>query len=333
MHRPIKFSAARVAHMVHEAAIQEAAVLRDIVTSQVTDTCNFPDEKRNYLLDQVRARYGSGLQAVLIYGSYLRGKRDTLLDFYVFVESYGSMPGLWQGWLGRALPPNVYQIHHGSPPDEIRAKVALLTLEQFEQAVRKDFHSYFWARFAQPCGILYCRDDAVRNRIISAICQSCATFAQRVAPSLPDHFNTKQLWSEGLGRTYQCEFRSEPQGHAGQLFEYWPGYYRSVTLALAAQGLGFEPGETPDHFRNSCTDRARRWSRATWGLRRLQGKLLSTLRILKAAATFDGALDYLLWKIQRHSGVYIEPSVLQRQYPLIFAWPLLFRLWLKGAFR
>jgi len=54
---------------------------------------------------------------------------------------------------------------------------------------------------------------------------------------------------------------------------------------------------------------------------------------VKAAVTFDGALDYLLWKIQRHSGVYIEPTGLQRQYPLIFAWPLLFRLWREGAFR
>jgi hypothetical protein len=61
--------------------------------------------------------------------------------------------------------------------------------------------------------------------------------------------------------------------------------------------------------------------------------VLSSLRILKAALTFDGALDYLLWKIKRHSGVYIEPTALQSRYPLIFAWPLLFRLWRKGAFR
>ena len=57
------------------------------------------------------------------------------------------------------------------------------------------------------------------------------------------------------------------------------------------------------------------------------------MRIFKAALTFDGALDYLLWKIKRHSGVYIEPSDLQRKVPLIFAWPLLIRLWRKGAFR
>ena len=65
----------------------------------------------------------------------------------------------------------------------------------------------------------------------------------------------------------------------------------------------------------------------------LHGKVLSTLRIIKAALTFDGALDYLLWKIKRHSGVYIEPTERQRRFPLVFAWPLLWRLYRRGAFR
>jgi hypothetical protein len=307
--------------------------LRAIVAGQVSGTCDFPDEQRDQLLNQIRNRYGKSLLAVLIYGSYLRGKRDTLLDFYVLLDSYRSMPRAWQGWLARVLPPNVYQIHHGSPPNEIRAKYALLTLDRFEQAVSRDFHSYFWARFAQPCGILYCRDSAVQSRVVEAICQASKTFAQRVAPRLPESFDAKQLWAVGLGLTYQCEFRSEPPGHAEKLFEYWPDYYRSVSSTLAGQGLGFEASAANDSYTNSCGEMRRRWAPVSWWLRRVQGKVSSTLRILKAALTFDGALDYLLWKIQRHSGVYIEPTKLQRDYPVIFAWPLLFRLWRKGAFQ
>jgi hypothetical protein len=307
--------------------------LREIVAGQVTGTCDFPDGQRDRLLDQIRNRYGEGLAAVLIYGSYLRGKRDTLLDFYVLLDSYRAMPRAWQGWLARALPPNVYQIHHGSPPDEIRAKYALLTLDRFEAAVRRDFHSYFWARFAQPCGILYCRDEAVRDRVIDAICEAGKTFARRVAPRLPDRFEAKSLWTVGLGLTYQCEFRSEPPGHAEKLFAYWPDYYRSLTFMHSREGLGFEPAGESGRYDNTCSAGARRRAPASWRLRRIQGKVLSSLRILKAALTFDGALDYLLWKIKRHSGVYIEPTALQSRYPLIFAWPLLFRLWRKGAFR
>jgi len=307
--------------------------LRELVKGQVSGTCDFPDEQRDQLLGQIRQRYGQGLLAVLIYGSYLRGKRDTLLDFYVLLDSYAAVPKAWQGWLAMALPPNVYQIHHGFTPNEIRAKYALLTLDRFESAVRRDFHSYFWARFAQPCGILYCRDDVIRSRVIDTICQSSGTFARRVAPRLPGNFDAKRLWTSGLSLTYQCEFRSEPPGHAEKLFGYWPAYYQAVTRTLAKAELGFEATETENTFRNICSDGARRWSPASWWLRRFQGKLLSSLRIFKAALTFDGALEYLLWKIQRHSGIYIEPTKLQRKYPLVFAWPLLWRLWRNGAFR
>ena len=307
--------------------------LQQIVRGQVSGTCDFPDQQRDRLLNQVRERYGDGLQAVLIYGSYLRGKRDTLLDFYVLLDSYRSMPSTWQGWLCRALPPNVYQIFDGVPPDEIRAKYALLTLAGFERAVSRDFHSYFWARFAQPCGILYCRDDAVEQRVIEATSVACRTFTRRVVPALPDGFDARTLWAEGLARTYRCEFRSEPPGHAEQLFEYWPDYYREVTASIATGGVDYEPSGGDDWYLNKAPGGKRRWSPAGWWLRRLQGKVLSTLRIIKAALTFDGALDYLLWKIKRHSGVYIEPTALQRRAPLVFAWPLLFRLWRKGAFR
>ncbi len=307
--------------------------LRALVSGQVSGTCDFPDEQRDHLLAQIRERYGQGLLAVLIYGSYLRGKRDTLLDFYVLLDSYRAMPRAWQGWLAKALPPNVYQIQHGKPPNEVRAKYALLTLERFEYAARRDFHSYFWARFAQPCGILYCRDEEVKGRVINAICQSSETFARRVAPRLPARFDAKRLWSDGLSLTYQCEFRSEPPGHAEKLFGYWPDYYRSVTAALAEKSLGFEAAGSTDSFLNTCSESARKWSPASWWLRRVQGKVLSVLRIIKAALTFDGSLDYLLWKIQRHSGVYIKPTYLQSKYPVIFAWPLLWRLWRQGAFR
>jgi hypothetical protein len=333
MRGPIGFSAVHVGHMAHNTAAEAKQALRHLITDQVSGTCDFPDDQRERLLNRIQSRYGQSLCAVLIYGSYLRGKRDTLLDFYVLLDTYDSVHGTWQGLLARALPPNVYQIHLGSPPEEIRAKYALMTLDRFENTMRKDFHSYFWARFAQPCGILYCKDKASENRVIDAICQASLTFAKRVAPRLPETFDSKQLWAEGLSLTYRCEFRSEPPGHAGKLFEYWPDYYRSVTLVLSGLNPGFIAGGSPDRFSNACSPQARRWSAVSWWLRRAQGKVLSTLRILKAAVTFDGALDYLLWKIKRHSGVYIEPSGLQRKYPVIFAWPLLFQLWRRGAFR
>jgi hypothetical protein len=307
--------------------------LNNLVSEQLSSTCNFPDEQRDQLLAQIQDRYGTGLLAVLIYGSYLRGKRDTLLDFYVLLDSYDSMPKSWHGWLAKALPPNVYQIQHGSPPDEIRAKYALLTMNRFEYAVRSDFHSYFWGRFAQPCGILWCRDESTKRCLIGAVGTAAATFTRRVVPILPDAFSAKDLWTRGLSLSYQCELRSEPPGHAQKLFSFWPDYYTSITTALAGQGLGFEKAEQEGKFINTTSDKTRRWSPASWWLRRIQGKVLSFLRLSKAAMTFAGGLDYLLWKIKRHSGVYSEPTSLHRKYPLIFVWPLLWRLYRQGAFQ
>jgi hypothetical protein len=173
----------------------------------------------------------------------------------------------------------------------------------------------------------------VQGRVVDAICQATGTFARRVVPCLPGRFDSKQLWSEGLSHTYRCEFRSEPPGHAEKLFGYWPEYYRAVTASMSELEPSYERVGDSDDFQNISSNAARRWSGPSWWLRRVQGKILSTLRILKAALTFDGALDYLLWKIKRHSGVYIEPTSLQRKYPVIFAWPLLWRLWRRGAFQ
>ena len=49
---------------------------------------------------------------------------------------------------------------------------------------------------------------------------------------------------------------------------------------------------------------------------------------------FSGlATAYILWKIERHSGVRVEVTPRQRRHPFIFALPLFWRLYRQGAFR
>ena len=307
--------------------------LHGLVAGQIAAACDWPDDERDGLLRAIHQRYGAGVQAILIYGSYLRGKRDTLLDFYVLLEDYAALKSAWQAALCWALPPNVYQVRYRKHPVEVRAKYALMTLGRFEHSMRHDFHSYFWARFAQPSGLLYCRDEAVRERVVEAIIQAAATFVRRVVPRLPDRFNTAQLVSRGLSLTYQCELRTESPGHAGTLYHHNAAYYQALVAALSHRGLGYRATGQADQFCNETSTGAMRRASATWWLRRSQGKMLSLLRLLKASLTFSGGFDYLLWKIGRHSGVLIEPTARQLKYPLIFGWPLLWRLYRQGAFR
>ncbi len=290
------------------------------------------------LLDEIRQRHGDTVMAILVYGSWLRGKRDTMLDFYVLVEDYHTLDSAWQGWLCHLLPPNVYHIHHQptktpSAGKDMRAKYALLTLERFCHSVQHDFHSYFWARFAQPCEVLFARDAATTAKLEGAFSSAALTFAKHVIPSLPDRFSSRNLWTEGLSQTYRCELRTESSGRAESLYDFKPDWYDELTQALSGTGANLSPTVKRNVFSNQSSIIARKLSATRWWLRRLQGRLLSLLRLYKAAFTFQDPLQYLLWKVERHTGIYIEPTARQLKHPLIFAWPLLWKLYRQGAFR
>lgn len=290
------------------------------------------------LLDEIRQKHGDALLAILVYGSWLRGKRDTMLDFYVLVEDYRTLDSRWQGWMCHLLPPNVYHIHHkndnpGSESPDLRAKYALLTLSRFHKAMQHDFHSYFWARFAQPCEILFVRDEASRDILNDALKSAANTFVRRVLPAMGVTFNSADLWTRGLALTYQCELRTESSNRGESIYEFNPGYYDAVTNSFALESASSSKTGPETLYRNPGSGFSRKLSAVTWWVRRVQGKLLSALRLVKAAFTFNEPLEYLLWKIERHSGIYIEPTQRQLKHPLIFAWPLLWKLYRRGAFR
>jgi hypothetical protein len=68
-------------------------------------------------------------------------------------------------------------------------------------------------------------------------------------------------------------------------------------------------------------------------VRRFWNRVLHLLRLLKAAGTFTNGIDYLRWKIERHSGVRVEVTERMRRHPRLAAWRLMFRLWRRGALK
>jgi hypothetical protein len=289
------------------------------------------------LLEIIRQKHGDSILAIMVYGSWLRGKRDTMLDFYVLLDNYSTLDSSWQGWLCHLLPPNVYHICH--PADsvaatpELRAKYALLTHDRFCHAVKADFHSYFWARFAQPCRILYVRDEAARDKLDTAFDDAAATFIQKVLPVMGERFSSYDLWIRGFTLTYQCELRTEGIDRGSSIYAFNRVIYDRILQDFSDRNDQVSNADTTGGYLNHCSFVAQKLSVVTWGTRRIQGKLLSALRLLKAAFTFSDPLEYLLWKIERHSGLYIEPTPRQLKHPLIFAWPLLWKLHKQGAFK
>ena len=153
---------------------------------------------------------------------------------------------------------------------------------------------------------------------------------------MPEEFTAEQLWTRAFRESYGTEMRSERSNRPRDLYQAYGERYDRITLAaLPASGVQAVGGEPPNplRFRHRISPGGRRAAALRWRLRRLAGKSLHVFRLVKAAYTFDGGLDYVLWKIENHSGVRTEPTPWQRRHPLIAAPGLAWRLYRRGAFR
>jgi hypothetical protein len=92
------------------------------------------------------------------------------------------------------------------------------------------------------------------------------------------------------------------------------------------------PGD--DRFCVTLPSDARRRRRKLWRARKPLAKLAYAIQLTKTAFTFgDSMVPYALWKVERHSGTRFEPTERQRRHPLIFGWPIVFRILRERALR
>ena len=274
------------------------------------------------LAEAARARHGPGIVAVLFYGSGLRDGAigGKLADLYLVAESYRALGGSrLMRWLNRVLPPNVYYIALPGDGPRIHAKYALVSLPHLERLVSPaTLNPYFWARFAQPTAIAWARDAAVRERLVGVLAEAARTMLRETVPLLPSTASGREIWVQAFALTYRTELRAEPASRGAELYRASPERYDRIAAAVRA-----EP-----HALAAPLTAQRRWRR-----RRIAGKLLSVLRLVKAAFTFEDGADYLAWKIERHSGVRVELGPWQRRHPVLASPALFWRLYRAGAFR
>ena len=294
------------------------------------------------LIDEILARHGQAAQGILFYGSCLRtgDDLDGLVDLYLLVDNYRnaySGSGRVSAMLNALLPPNVFYLEREFEGQRVRTKYAVLSLADFQKGTSKRwFHSYLWGRFSQPTAILYARNAEVAELVLKGFARSVLTFTHRVLPRIATEFTARQLWGRGLELSYRAELRSERPEKRASLFDAAPDYYENITrIAMDAavfpvKILNRTDGES---YRARIPAWVRSLSRLTWRLRSIQGKLLSVLRLLKALATFEGGVDYILWKIERHSGVTVDVEPRLKRRPLLAMWVLSWRLYRRGGFR
>jgi len=295
------------------------------------------------MLEKLRAERNGAACAMLVYGSCLRSGDiyDGLLDLYLILDNYrdaysGNLPAI-ANWL---LPPNVYYaeqagVSEGAPT--LRAKVTVISLADFRRGCSSAwFESYIWGRFAQPTHVLYARDEAARSAAEEAMQQAVATLLGRALPVLPASGSLDALWEGALGLSYATELRTERGGRAQELAEYARAFYAEVTRAQAgmrAFPFAVEEREGISQYTAEPGAARRASARVAWGVRRVQGKLLSITRLVKALFTFVGGLDYIAWKLERHSGEKIEIPDKVRAAPLIHMWGFFWGLYRRGIFK
>ncbi len=285
-------------------------------------------------------KYGQAVQGILLYGSCLRAGTDEngLVDCYVIVDQYQTVyQSAWLALFNKWLPPNVFYGEVKLEERTVRMKYAVLSLEDLERSVAQNwFHSYFWGRFAQPTVVMACSSQPIKERIFSSFGTAVLTFLGNVVPQMPLQFSAKDIWNTGLALSYGAELRPESKARPASLWESNQAYYEQVALAAFSEHFPKvkiiqSSGLVKYEMKYSSWERTR--NRLGWIVRKIQGKALSILRLMKAAFTFQGGADYIIWKIERHSGVKIELTPAQRRHPIWTGLTTFWRLYRQGAFR
>jgi hypothetical protein len=284
-------------------------VLRDLVAGELA----LPVEAQvAAMAEAIAAKHGSASRAVLFYGSCLRERQldGLMLDFYLIVSDYAAAyDKRWMAKANALVPPNVFPFQH----EGLAAKYAVLSERDFHRLNGPETRNVsVWARFAQPSRLVWASGDAVRGRIIDAVARAAPTLL--AAAGRREGEAPLDWWRRAFALTYSAELRAERKGRAQSVVDTDLGRYEHFSMAaISAIPAGIAPG--------------------SWARRRVEGKLLSVLRLAKASATYAGGAEYIAWKINRHAGANIELKPWQKRHPLLAAISLLPRLLRSGAIR
>ena len=272
-----------------------------------------------------------GAVGVLFYGSGFRARTlEGVLDFYVLVDRMQDWPsGSIVAWAGHELPPNVE--YREFPDLGVRAKVAIIELPAFADGVwTYSLDTTLWARFAQPCALAAVRGPQARKAIEQAVSQAVATAAGWAAVLGPVRGAPNDYWRALFAATYAAELRVEKTARSGTILDHAEDRYAAVlTEAWDAQGLAY--GREGELLTPSLAPMERKRALGDWRLRRGLGKPLNIARLAKACFTFEGAADYIVWKVERHTGVKLPLTPWRRRHPLLSAPWALWRLWRAGV--
>jgi hypothetical protein len=319
------------------AAMADAGALDEAVAARALSPGG--DATLDRAVEGLVSAAGDSLQGLVFFGSRRSGaaRADawSAYDVFVIVGSYrrfyeavrragltGKSPrfmsvvSLW-------LPPTQFSLRLGA--DDVHVKAAVIRLDTYlrETSPRRRDH-FCIGRLFQPTRVLWARDPEARSRILASLVGAHEETWPWVRPWLPERFDAEAYGHTALQASMSWEIRPEPQGRADALWaaqrEEQVPVFAALLASLAVRGdivpaggmwMAREPARWPERLR----------------LRLYFGRSLlrATARWLKHTVSFEGWLDYILHKANRHSGEPAQLTDRERRWPWIFLWGRLFR--------
>jgi len=259
----------------------------------------------------------SGAAAVLFYGSNLRtGSLDGVLDFYVLLPGPPEK-GLW---------PRVSYREWERDGRTLRAKIATMQLATFAKAAAgRTLDTTIWSRFVQPSALAWVRGAREAEAVQDALNAAARTAAWLAVALGPSQGTEEEYWRALFRATYRAELRVEAAGRENSILSAYRAHFTGLLpRALAQEGIACE--RQGAFLRPRLEEGERRRILRWWERRRQMGKPLNILRLLRAAATFEGAARYAAWKVERHTGLTVELTPWRERHPVLAAPAILWRL-------
>jgi hypothetical protein len=235
--------------------------------------------------------------------------------------------------LNSILPPNQISLRLGGGEDGPLAKCSVVTLSTLVRETSERRKDHFCAgRLFQPTEVLFTRNRQVADEVLGALASAHAVTFSWVRPWLPPVFGVETYCRSLLRVSLGREIRPEPATRSDALWEAQRGYL-TETYSVLLQDLvdkgDLEPRGSAQYALARPVSVAERL-RVELYFRR--SKVRATARWFKYMVTFDDWLEYIVRKVQRHSGQEIVLGRWERALPIVFLWPRLVR-YLRGRNR
>lgn len=291
-----------------------------------------PNDKVTQMCETISARHPNRVLGFLYYGSSLRQMNEggKMLDLYVIVDSYKKThKNPIRATLNAAIPPAVYYVELTHEDKTLSTcKYSIISLSGFERRCGSSaLLSTVWGRFSQPSILLFSRDENTKSRIMRARVAAVSHLANETAPLINAPTSSLAFWARALRESYRTELRPEAsESRSLEIVAKYENRYTELSTALFGK---------PDSkgLYNLTSSEKPNAVKLRWLMRRVIGKPMTAIRVINSAATFDGGLEYVLRKLENHSGVTIDVTPSQRRHPVLWSPILGWKLWRKGAFR